>query len=188
MDKTDCLDLPYPECSPPLVKDASDIVHFKNLADAVDVVVNDFATELDDQLLTIDAINVSGTVVSNAPQVTHFFNVAPSFDNGGLYDAARGVIRPQKDGWYAVGGWVSASHASLPSSGNVRVEPLVNGLTVTARQGPSHPAVGAEYVAWTDILYLRAGDEVQCRTYQNLFAVVVTYEAVMWALLVMDNV
>lgn len=188
MNKTDCLDLPYPECNPPLVKDASDIIHFKNLADAVDTVVNEFATTLDDQLLTIDAINVSGTVAVNDPRVDHFFNVAPSFDNGGMYDAARMVIRPQKDGWYAVGGWVSGTHASLPASATIRVEPLVNGLTVSARQGPSHPAVGADYVAWTDVLYLRAGDEVQCRTTQNLFAVVVTYEAVMWAVLVTDNV
>lgn len=187
MDKTDCLELPFPECRPPLVKDASDILHFKNLADAVDVAVDGLANTLDDQLLTVDAANVSGTVVTDATRVTHFFS-GFTLDNGGMFDPGRGVIRPQKDGWYAVGGWVSASHANLPAACDLAIQPLVNGLTVTALQGPGQPAVGFDYVAWTDVLFLRAGDEVQCQTIQNMFATTVTYEVVMWALLVLDNV
>ena len=39
MDQTDCLGLPFPECDPPLTKDASDIAQFRDLAEATDAAV-----------------------------------------------------------------------------------------------------------------------------------------------------
>lgn len=188
MDTTECLGIPYPQCEPPLIKDASDIIQFKALADVVDTAVDALADQLDEQLLTVDAVNVTGTVVTNDGFVTHFFQNTPSFDNGGLYDANKDLVVIKKDGWYAVGGWVSASSAILPASHNMRINPVVNGLTVSARQGPGQPAVGFEYIAWTDVLFMRAGDELQVQTITSLFATTVTYEVTLWAVLVIANV
>lgn len=188
MDKTDCLELPFPECNPPLVKDASDIVQFKALADATDAAVQAVADTLDNELLTIDAVNITGNIVTTQNVVTHTFGNVPTINNGNMVDFDLDVIQIQRDGWYAVGGWVSASHANLPNSIGLRIEPIVNGSPATARQGPGQPAVGDEYVAWTDVLFLRQGDKMNCKTHQNGVALNVTYTVLMWAILVIGNV
>lgn len=188
MDKTDCLELPFPECDPPLVKDASDIVQFKALADATNAAVQEMVDELNSELLAINAVNVTGNIVTTQNVVTHTFGNVPTINNGNMVDFDLDVIQIQRDGWYAVGGWVSANHASLPASIGLRIEPLVNNATVTSRQGPGQPAVGDEYVAWTDVLFLRQGDKLNCQTYQNAVALNVTYTVLMWAILVVGNV
>lgn len=188
MDTTDCLGLPFPQCNPPLTKDASDIEQLRDLAVATDGAVQAFADSVSARLLNPDAACMSGTVVAAGQDVTHFTSTT-IFDNAGMADTVADVIRIQEDGWYIVGGWVSAQSATLPNPINIRIEPLVNGDVVSARQGPGAPAVGNEYVAWVDVLQLRDQDVLQAMTHHTDTAVLsVTYVTRIWAQQILINV
>lgn len=181
MDTTDCLELPFPECAPPLVKDKSDIEQFRDLAVAADTAVQTLADSLSSTLFNTPSTVMSGGSVVAGRDVTHFTPTTVT-DNAGQADTAADVIRIAEDGWYMVGGWVSATSASLPNSIGLRIEPIVNGDTVSNRQGPGQPAVGAEYVAWADSLFLRAGDTLQTMTHHTDSAALnVTYQTFLWA-------
>lgn len=187
MDKTDCLELSFPQCEPPLVKDASDIIQFQTLALEVDAAVQALDDTITEQLIDPDSVNMTGGITTAGNDIEHFTS-AMVFDNAGMADTVADVVRIQEDGWYAVGGWVVASSASQPNSIGLRIEPLVNGDVVSSRQGPGQPAVGAEYVGWTDVLFLRAGDALTTMTHHTGTAVLsVTYATTLWAHLVLSN-
>lgn len=188
MQTTDCLGLPYPECDPPLTKDASDIEQFRDLAEATDAAVQAFADSVSDRLLNPDAVNMFGGSNAAGQDIVHFTS-GVNFDNAGMSDTVADVIRVVEDGWYIVGGWVAASSPTHPTPTNIRIEPLVNGDVVSARQGPGAPAIGSEYVAWVDVLQLRAGDVLQTMTHHtDAAATVFTYATVLWAQQILINV
>lgn len=188
MDTTDCLGLPYPECAPPLVKDASDIEQFRDLAVATDTAVQALADSLAANLFNTPSTLMSGGVATAGRDVIHFTSTT-IFDNAGQADTVADVIRVAEDGWYLVGGWVSASSASLPNAIGLRIEPLVNGDAASNRQGPGQPAVGNDFVAWVDTLFLRAGDALQTLTHHTDSAALnVTYTTQLWAYQVIANV
>lgn len=185
MDTTDCLGLPYPQCDPPLTKDASDIAQFQALAEATDAAVQALADSIDATLTNPPSVNMSGGVTVAGLDVVHFTSVT-EFDNAGMADTTADVVRIQLDGWYLVGGWVLADPGIA-----FRVEPLVNGDPVSSRQGPGLTAggTGTDKVAWTDCLFLRAGDALQVMTHHTSSPVgMVTYAVHIWATLVLANV
>lgn len=188
MDTTDCLSLPYPQCAPPLIKDASDIEQFRDLAVATDTAVQTLADSLNANLFAPPCTVMSGGQSVAGRDIVQFTSVTV-LDNAGQADTAADVIRISEDGWYMVGGWVSATSASLPNSIGLRIEPLVNGDMVSNRQGPGQPAVGAEYVAWADMLFMRAGDALQTLTHHTDSAGLnVTYATFLWAYQVIASV
>lgn len=161
MDVTENYGFPYPVCDPPLVKDASDITHLKNLADAVDAEAALLEGEFLADLIRPDACRMSGAaIVTNAADVQPFFNSA-TFDNtvgGAMTDTAAGDIAILRTGWYIVGGWWNVTTA-------VDIQPrlyfTVDGVVTGNSQGPSGPpGVVEQYVSHESIFRLDAGSHL----------------------------
>lgn len=186
MKETECLGLPYPECQPPLVKDASDIAQFRDLAEAVDAEVQELDDALTATLFEPPAVkmsggqNIAGTDIIHSPAVV-------VFDNAGMADTTLDRIVIPEDGWYMIGGWVRRDAG--PTVTNLRVEPLLNGDPFTSRQGPGYANTSTEDVTWTDSGFFRAGDQLNFMTHHTGSAVTVySYTHQMWALQVLTNV
>lgn len=188
MDTTDCLGLPFPECDPPLVKDASNIEQFRDLAFAVDDAVENLSDLITDTLLQPDAVIMTGGVTTTGSDVTHFYSGISLYDNAGMANTTLDLIEIQTDGWYLIGGWVRCSGAASTIIG-LRIEPLLNGDYFTSRQGPGFVNLGNESVNWTDSGYFRAGDRINAMTHHtDNPATSRTYATQIWALLVLANV
>lgn len=187
MDTTDCLGLPYPQCEPPLVKDASDIEQFRDLAEATDAAVQAFDDQLTDTLTAPPAAALTGGNNIAGTEVNQFYAVA-EFDNAGLFDSVFDGIRIQEDGWYMVGGSVRLS-GFAPTVTTLRVDPLLNGDPWSSRQGPGHAIQGTEDVCWSDVGFFRSGDLLNTRTHHTGNpATVVTYTHRIWIVQVLTNV
>lgn len=186
MDVTDCLELPFPECDPPLTKDASDIIQFKDLAEATDTAVQALSDEITDTLTAPDCVMMTGGSNTAGNDVTHALSVV-LFDTANMGDTVADRIVIRQDGWYKIGGYVSMSTAVGTSNG-MRVEPLLNGDPFTSRQGTGWSLI-AEYTGWSDVGFFRAGDQLNCMTHHFGAAVTVfSYTVHMWALQIATNV
>lgn len=186
MDTTDCLGLPYPECSPPLTKDASDIEQFRDLAEATDAAVQNLADTIQNVLVAPDAIKMSGGDNTAGLDVSHFLFSAVWTNNPDMEDTSAGCIRIQETGWYYVGGTTTVATAvSIFHT----VEPLVNGDPVSGRQGPAVTNSINEHLAWVDTLYLEEGDALTIATHHAGNPVTVfTYSFLVWAQRILINV
>lgn len=190
MKETDCLGLPYPECNPPLTKDLSDIAQLRDLAFATDAAVQALDDRITEQLLLPDSVVMSGSDALLVGQDhIQFYDGPVYYNNAGMADTVAGGIRVQEDGWYAIGGWVTASVVPpVAFSIGVRIEPMLNGEPFTARQGPGWPT-STENFAWTNTVILQAGDFLTTATHhQDSAALVVTYNYRLWAVQVLSNV
>lgn len=186
MDTTDCLGLPYPQCDPPLVKDASDIEQFRDLAEATDAAVQAYDDQLTETLTEPPAAALTGASNTAGTEVNQFYSIL-EFDNANLFDSTFDGIRIQEDGWYMVGGSVIISGFD-PNTVNLRVDPLKNGDPWSSRQGPGF-AVVDECVSWTDVGFFRAGDLLNTRTAHTGNPVAVpTYTHRIWIVQVLANV
>ena len=186
MDTTDCLGLPYPECDPPLIQDASDIGHLENLAVATDAAVQALADSIQDVLVAPDAIKMSGGDNSAGLDVQHYLFSSIWTNNPDMADSTAGVIRIQETGWYYVGGYVRVATAT---SVFVTVEPIVNDTPVSGRQGPAVTNGINEDNAWVDTLFLQAGDGLRIATHHAGNPVTVfTYAFLVWAQRILVNV
>jgi hypothetical protein len=187
VDVTDCLELPFPECDPPLTKDASDIIQFKNLAFAVDAAVEDLSDQITDTLTAPDAVSMEGGQNAAGNDVFHGLNGFVRFDTAGMADTVADRIVIQQDGWYMFGGTVLMT--TTPGSSNgMRVDPLLNGSPFTSRQGPGWSLVNEE-VNFQDVAFFRQGDQLNLMTHHFGSAVTVfTYSVNMWALQIATNV
>lgn len=132
MDSTLNRGYPYPECDPPLIKDASDIAHLRDLAVAVDTDVQAVYDRTADVIARPDAARMAmtATIASTENTVFPFFN-ARTFDSTGtsLTPTAEGLIRLVEPGWYQIGGWVQL--VSAPFLG-ARIRFVQNGVAATS--------------------------------------------------------
>lgn len=190
MEQTDNYELPYPQCDPPLVEDAADIAHLRDLAEAVDAVV----TDIDDQVMSVlshpdavrmlSATDVPGTGSVNGTTITVNYSLL-SFDNtpGQLMsDTASGVVRIQEDGWYLIGHWVESRSDPVPD-GSPRVRFLVNGA---AASGWSHRGRSTQgYVQAFEVFRLSAQDSVTSQISMATSVSNLVYTAHIWALQLM---
>lgn len=186
MDKTDCLELPFPSCDPPLVKDASDIAQFRDFAFAVDAAVQALADSLTSTLLMPPTIIVEGAQVTTGRDIVQPLNGVPIYNNANMYNAAADVIRIPEDGWYLIGGYVRTDQQNI----GTRAQALINGDIVSAWQGPgrNHLNTG-DSLNWNDMLSLRAGDSVTTITrHSAAVGLSVQYNVRMWAHQVITNV
>ena len=187
MKTTECLGLPYPECDPPLVKDASDIAQLRDLAEATDAAVQAYDDDLTDTLTAPPSAAATGGSNTAGTEVNQFYSVL-EFDTGGMWDSVGDGFLIQEDGWYMLGGHVRLSGFS-PTNTNLRVDPLLNGDPWSSRQGPGFATGGTEEVSWSDVGFFRAGDFLNTRTaHTGNPATVVTYNARMWILQILANV
>lgn len=190
MDTTENLGLPYPQCAPPLTKDASDIEHLRDLAEAVDAAVGEYAQQIDDLVVSPDACRMFHTApqVSTLADNVMFFG-SVSFDNtptSAMADVAFGGIRIQTDGWYLVGSWITSGVATDVQT---RTNFIVNSTPVTNFQGPGGLAqAGSQNCAGSETLFLLAGDLVTVGTRNGSPGTSVSYTGHIWAVLVAPNV
>lgn len=187
MDVTPCLELPFPQCDPPLTKDASDIEQFRDLAFATDDAVQELDDEITDTLTAPDAVYMEGGQNAAGNDVVHGLNGFVNFDTAGMADTVADRIVIQQDGWYMFGG-SAYMNTTAGSSNGMRVDPLLNGAPFTARQGPGWSLI-TEYVNWVDVAFFRAGDQLNLMTHHFGSAVTVfSYNVDMWALQIATNV
>lgn len=190
MDVTENFQLPYPQCSSPLVKDASDINDLRDLAEAVDAVVGEFAQAIDDLVVSPDAcrMSIATPVVSSLTDNVMFFDAA-SFDNtpgSAMTDLVNGAIEIQTDGWYMVGSWIVSSVATDVQN---RTRYIVNGTPVTNFQGPGGLAQpGQQNCSAIETVFLLAGDLLTVATRNGSPGTSVSYTGVVWCVLVGPNV
>lgn len=141
MKETPIYEFPYPECDPPLVKDASQIAQMASLAYAIDDEVQRVFDKADDALIRPPNTRVAIAVL---PVATTDNLVVPVFDtsvyqiNWGGPSLINNGIDVYEPGWYLVG-----CHA-LVSSATAAVLPMVR-LTVNGVAASSWSAVGGNY-------------------------------------------
>lgn len=187
MDVTECLELPYPQCDPPLTKDASDIAQFRDLAEATDAAVQAYDDRLTDTLTAPPAASMTGGVNIAGQLVNQFYSVV-EFDTGGLADTTAQGLRIQEDGWYLFGGSVRLTGFS-PTVTNLRIEPILNDNEFTSRQGPAFSWASSEDICWSETAFFRAGDLIYTRTlHTGNPATVATYSHRIWIVQVLTNV
>lgn len=190
MDATECFGFPYPVCAPPLTKDASDIIHMQNLAEAVDAVVQDFADDIVDQLVRPDACRMTNLVAFVSTLADNVIPMdASGFDNqpgSAMTDVTEGGIRIVTDGWYQIGAWV---RSTVATDVQTRLRFLVNGDPATNFQGPGGLAqAGLQDCNGAETLELRDGDILNLQTRNGSPGTSVSYTAHMWAVLVAPSV
>lgn len=161
MDVTDNYQFPFPQCNPPLIKDASDIGQVRDLAVAVNTEAAQLEAEFLADLIRPDACRMSGAnIVTTATEVQPFFGSA-TFDNtvgGAMTDTTNGNIVILRTGWYVIGGWWNVLTL-------VDIQPrlsfTVNGVMTGNAQGPSGPpSVTEQYVSHESVFRLDAGDRL----------------------------
>ena len=189
MDTTECFQLPYPQCDPPLTKDASDIIQVQALAEAVDTVVQGLADDIVDRLVRPDACRMTN-LVAFVSTITD--NVIPmdatSFDNQpglAMTDVVNGGIRIVTDGWYQVGSWC---RSTVATDVQTRTRYLVNGDPATNFQGPGGLAqAGFQDCNGEELLELKVDDLITLATRNGSPGTSVSYTAHLWAVLVAPN-
>lgn len=186
MDSTDCLGFTFPECDPPLVKDASDIAQFRTFAFQVDAAVQALSDALTTTLLQPPAIVVEGGLQTTGRDIVQPLNGSTFYDNANMYNSAADRIRIPEDGWYLIGGYVRTDQQNI----GTRAQAVVNGDLVSAWQGPgrNHLNTG-DSINWNDVLFLRDGDLVTTITrHSAAVGLLVNYTVRMWAYQVVANV
>lgn len=132
MDSTLNRGYPYPECDPPLIKDASDIAHLRDLAVAVDTDVQAVYDRTADVIARPDAARMAmfATLASTENTVFPFFN-SRNWDSTGtsMTPTAEGILRLVEPGWYQVGTWTQLVSATFLGA---RVRFLQNGVPATS--------------------------------------------------------
>jgi hypothetical protein len=153
---------PYPECAPPLVKDAPDIAQLRDLAEAVDAVMDDLEAEAGDLRISPDAAIMTNTAaqVFAVDQTKITFNTV-EFDNtpgGALLDLAGNRFAIQQTGHYLI---TIGFRVAAASTGFAAVSFDVNGLLSNSHgQGVGSATIEAAIGVMT-VRALTAGDLVQ---------------------------
>lgn len=165
MDQTTPFQLPYPQCDPPLVKDAADIAHLRDLAVAVDTVVEELAVQADDILVTPDAavLTNAGTQVLSTPtdQILMTTVEGDTSATGDLAQGADSQFVVQQTGIYLLSCSLRAVFTGSTLLIEVRID--VNGQT-TGPYGQSKTLTTVEGgIGFMDVRPLTAGDVVRFR-------------------------
>lgn len=180
MDTTPIYRFPYPECDPPLVKDASQIVQVRDLAVAVDTVVEDVADRGDLAIVAPQTVRISQSVAvaSTLNTVVPVWN-SVQFNPYLMLDGSN-IIRPNETGWWQVGGYVNADSAAAIAA---QIRFTLDGDPVTSWSDES-----AVYVAQLQLPYLsvmlriNAGQALNMEVHHSTGgAPSWTHRAFMWA-------
>jgi len=127
--------IPYPECDPPLRKDASDIADFRDLAEAVDNALDVIYAEANEFVFAPDTVRLAtGAAVAAVGQnLIPFYNVNSFSNDPNMADLTNGVIRIVEPGRYWVGAYASLVALGMASP---RIRFLLNGASVSNFQTP----------------------------------------------------
>lgn len=135
--------IPYPECDPPLLKDASDIADMRDLAVAADTALAGVYELAEELVFSPDAVRLS-TAASVGPvtgqNVTPFYNTTSFVNGSGMNDISNGVVRIVEPGRYWVGAYAALTAATISQP---RIRFTFDGTPVTLFQTPGMIAVAA---------------------------------------------
>lgn len=161
MDQTENRGYPYPECDPPLTKDASDIADLRNLAVAVNDDMDEIFTRAADVLVRPDAARMSmtATLASTDTEFIPFLD-SRTFDTTGpanyMTPLAEGQLRLVEPGWYTVGCFVVLTSVSLIQA---RAAFLRNGNTGTFSDRADLGPGGVQHINHTADVFVPVGNE-----------------------------
>lgn len=135
MDQTSPRLYTFPECNPPLTKDASDIVQMANLALTIDADVENLFTTVDNNLLSPDGCHIAGgpqTIQQGDP--VQFTTLR--FDNspGAVMNETFG-IRARIDGTYLFTFWAQVDQGPTPPLDNLKIICSVEGTSSSTMEG-----------------------------------------------------
>jgi hypothetical protein len=102
---------PYPECEPPLVKDASFIGQMEDLAQAINDDVQDVVNFAGEVLIAPDTARMSHTAVNTTSQQVDVTGYVFTFQNNGLMTEFGGC-RIRQTGWYLLSSFTTVTVAS----------------------------------------------------------------------------
>lgn len=158
MDETSPLRLPYPECDPPLTKDAADIQQVQTLALAVDTEAQRLRVLAGDLIISPDACVIARIALQtpvSAGDPIDFDTVINDNTGGAVPDITGNRLVVRQQGFYYV--WASYQ-ADLTGVGRIFVRMNVNGID-TGRSGYGS---GTTNVAMTAqrVMLLSPGDSI----------------------------
>lgn len=186
MGTTPIFNLPYPECDPPLRKDAGDIAQMRDLAFALDDASTQIRQDASNLMVRPDACRmlmsafVAGTGASSA---VPFFNLfGPDTTPGGyMHDTVNGVMRLVEPGRYLIGGYINTTSAIQLSP---RIRYLLDGAPATNFQTSGYISQATAAPAFASaVLAVDRATTLQMEVFTDaLVATVWTYSATMYAL------
>ncbi|MGS2588109.1 hypothetical protein [Streptomyces hebeiensis] len=155
MDQTLNRHYPYPECDPPVQKDASDIIQLAQLATAI----NDDVQQLSDTIEAQIAYPPSGRMdmtgfATTSSEFVVTYTTSAWTTRAGLTDTGRGGFVVQQPGWYLITGFIAGPALHM------RTRLVVNGTQRGVWQGYSRPVTGIANQAQElkTTIFLDAGD------------------------------
>lgn len=170
---------PYPECEPPLVKDASFIGQLEDFAQAVDQDVQDLVNFAGEILIAPDTARMSHTAVNTTAQQVDVTGYVFTFQNNATMTEFGGCRIPQT-GWYFLSSFTTVTVATTVEAKQLF---LVNGVPANQFGDAAQLYIPTQQAcSQNDVLFLNAGDLVNVRvrhetagnpswTYQNRLVV-----------------
>lgn len=161
MDQTENRGYPYPQCDPPLTKDASDIAHLRDLAVAVNDDVGAVYSRAADLLVRPDAARMamSAAVADTAAEFVPFLD-GRTFDTTGpanlMTPLAEGQLRLVEPGWYTVGCFITVTAGTLQQA---RAAFLRNGNPGTFSDRADLGPGGVQHINHTADVFVPVGNE-----------------------------
>lgn len=159
----------FPECEPPLVKDASDIVYLRDLAEQVNADAGNMDAAILDLWEKPDSarISFSGNLVSNGAvdgQTIRFPYDTVTFDNtAGSTLVGSNALRVLERGWYLVVSSVRCTNGAAGTEQNFVIRTLRNGLG--SEQGRRFEGItvpvtigGESTMQCSDVILCQVGD------------------------------
>lgn len=159
MKATETYGFPYPECDPPLVKDASQITQFGALANAIDAEVERIATMAEDNIIQPPAARLftSAPTATTATLVTVAFDTTVFSRNWGFAPPLfAGELEVNETGWYLVGAHGLTDSATAMQT-NVRL--VRNGVAASSWSNPGGVYTGAFQLPALGVVPLQLADD-----------------------------
>lgn len=162
----------FPECDPPLVKDRSDIIFLRDLAEEVNADMNGLDSRIVEVIEFPDATRLAyvGTIVLTSTINSGGLYTIPynftSYDNAGAADLTANGIRIQERGWYM---FTSSIRCTDGGGQELMCRHMRNGLTFQEGrrlEGTSFPVTANdESMAVADVMLCQIGDLIQTQGY-----------------------
>lgn len=178
---------PYPECNPPWTQDASDIIHLRNLAVAVDTDVQAVYDRAADTVVRPAAARMSTASsvadTSNTAFPVFTLRTFDTTEGNAMTDTTEGVIRLLRPGWYQVGAYAVLTPSPVATAMAPRIRFLQNGTLATSFGTYGERAQADQQIAQitADLYTATGGDTLTIEIRNGAATPDYTYTARIWA-------
>lgn len=169
MKTTPLREYPYPECEPPLVKDASDIIQLRDLAMAIDADVENLTVESTPMIYPVASKMRMPSLVTSQQEFVVTYTTNSWQTRVGMNDTTLGSIVIPETGFYQVHIWAACNSTT---SADIRTRLIVNDVDRGTWGGYSAAVTGVTLQsAVHDVsLFLNEGDRLTSRIRHSLGA------------------